>query len=101
VRASGVFMYEALERLGGGRGERVDVVAHVACAVAVGGVAEHRANGRADRLGSCKTPRSAAPKAAPATSDLAGATCLTQTHSIDKPAQPPMCIASSRAARTG
>ena len=44
---------EAFECLGGGagRGERVDVVTHVAGAVAVGGIAEYRARGRADRLG--------------------------------------------------
>jgi hypothetical protein len=51
--SAGVFMHEALECLGGrvGRGERVDVVAHVAGAVAVGGVAQYGAHGRADRLG--------------------------------------------------
>ena len=45
-------MDEALERLCvGGRGKRVDVVAHVACSVAVGGVAEYCVRGGADRLG--------------------------------------------------
>ena len=45
--------HEALECLGGGadRGERVDVVAHVACAVAVAVVGEYRAHGGADRRG--------------------------------------------------
>jgi hypothetical protein len=64
-------------------GERVDVVAHAARAVAVGGIAEHRTAVRI--AGSCKTPR----WAAPAAGYLAGATCLTQTYSIDKagPAQ--------------
>src|SRR5215470_13704655 len=45
-------MDEALEGLCvGGRGKRVDVVAHVACSVAVGGVAEYCVRGGADRLG--------------------------------------------------
>jgi hypothetical protein len=51
-----MFMYEALECLGGGGRGRMDVVAHVACAVAVGGVSEHRAHGGADRRGVLQDP---------------------------------------------
>ncbi len=51
--SAGVVMHETLKCLGGrvGRGKCLDVIAHVAGAVAVGGVAQYRAHGRADRLG--------------------------------------------------
>jgi len=97
-----MFIYEALECLGGGgRRGRMDVAAHVACAVAVGGVTEHPARRCGSPGGSCKTPRWAAPRAAPVAGYLADATCLTQTYSIDKAGPAHHVHGLQGAARTG